>query len=230
MKRSLIAILLILFALFFFASCDEKDNDGSTQKDGIYPPYLDLSELEGMDNVTKCDKLASPKKLTEEEIAELLSAYPEEYQELPEHCDYATTPLCDYIIEINENQWTICTPSVSMSYLCGLAYVEYLNKNNFCSINKWRLPTPDELESLYASDNIRVDGYDIPIHIIPPFHLDGNIIHSSVLTNGSSGSLLDKNISYYNGTISSQEISHGDPEINDDGVLENLVSRILLTN
>ena len=232
-------VLFVIFLLVFFA-CESK-NDDDDGDDGIYPRYLDLSELVGMENVTKCDDISSPVSLTKNEISELLQDLTEEYQalleefpelledyqELPEACEYYHMPLCNYIVEIKGKKWTICTPGRSMSYLCGYVYVSWLNKNKYCGYDDWDIPSASDLEEIYDIGTTRVDGEGLPVHIAKPFHIDASIIQIDSLIQRDYGDIDNKNLSFYDGDIRQTAIDHGDPEELDRGGYQNLWFRIL---
>ena len=165
MKRSLVAISLILLVLFFFGSCDDnEDNNDSSDKLIIGPEYHDFSELEGMDNVYECPEFDFPDIVPDGVDVE----------SLPEECEFRDFPDCPYVIELEGKIWPICTNQLPKSFLCAEAYIKYMNATKFCDISSWRLPSFEELTSLIPEDkryvrHISIDGYYA--HIIKPFQL-----------------------------------------------------------
>jgi hypothetical protein len=157
--------LLVIIVLVSVVGCDEERKDDVIVIGGEQcPPPADLmpSPVEDDDTESKCDWEAC------------------EHSRLPE-CDPYPWPMCDHYVVIDGKMWTVCSTGYCMTYECSVCYAE---TSDFCGRSDWRLPTIEELRSLYDPANptsLRwcVDAISSKVYIRDPFCLMESGVWSS---------------------------------------------------
>jgi hypothetical protein len=157
--------LVILIALFFAFGCaEEKRSEPLVIGGEQCPPPADFMPSPVDDDVAEsaCDWEAC------------------KHSRIPE-CDPDPYPVCDHYVVIDGKMWTVCSTGYCMTYECSVCYAE---TSDFCGRSDWRLPTIEELRSLYDPANptsLRwcVDAISSKVYIRDPFCLMESGVWSS---------------------------------------------------
>ena len=102
--------------------------------------------------------------------------------------------MCEYAVDINGLTWTVCSTNMADredddefgSYYCNSCFVKWME---FCGYDDWRLPTIEELQSLYDPDNPKPTE-SLDAYIMEPFILSIYLVFSSETTNVENGGVV----------------------------------------
>lgn len=95
---------------------------------------------------------------------------------------YVAAPTCSTTVTSGGLEWSGCDNGDDITAYCAACYAQDLTLGGRTG---WRIPTIDELVSLYTSSDTLVDvcGLSAYLNIEPPFDLSCAVVWSSTMTN-----------------------------------------------
>lgn len=196
-KYILLIMLIVGFLFIPISGCDEegKINYWEGQLDKYPVEYCQEKTIDQMNHGDAEDKDLCDYQKCLDDLREWESDQMGKQEEKILIDKLPCIPECSIILTINDKTWSVCGSECGMPYACAVCYASLMK---LCNYRDWRLPTLEELESLYDPTNDTNENNGLYAYIRKPFKLSDPAVWSNYVSPGRNDAW---DYSYYNGIV-----------------------------